>query len=91
MEVTHSGGIYGNKYGFGRRSDLPHTSESTPEDFYRVVVHALCAWTTLLFIGVSSESSMCFAHGRLLYLDGLLGQVRDIIFTILSGSISVNF
>ena len=72
MEVTHLGGIYGDKYGFGNRSDLPHTNESTPEDFCHVVVHALCAWTTLLFIGVSSESSMCFAHGRLLYLDGLL-------------------
>ena len=72
MEVKHLGGIYGDKYGFGNRSDLPHMSESTLEDFCHVVVHALCAQTTLLFIGVSSESSMCFAHGRLLCSDGLL-------------------
>ena len=72
MEVTHLGGIYGDKYGFGNHSDLPHTSESTLEDFCHVVIHALCARTTLLFIGVSSESSMCFAHGRLLCSDGLL-------------------
>ena len=63
MEVTHLGGIHGDKYGFGNRSDLPHTSESTLEDFCHVVVQALCAWMTLLFIGVSSESSTHFAHG----------------------------
>ena len=72
MEVTHLGGIYGDKYRFGNHSDLPHMNESTPEDFCHVVVHALCARMTLLFIRVSSESSMCFAHGRLLYSDGLL-------------------
>ena len=72
MEVTHLGGIYGDKYRFGNHSDLPHMNESTPEDFCNVVVHALCARMTLLFIRVSSESSMCFAHGRLLCSDGLL-------------------
>ena len=72
MEVKHLGGIYGDKYGFGNSSNLPHMSESTLEDFCHVVIHALCARTTLLFIEVSSESSMCFAYGRLLCSDGLL-------------------
>ena len=72
MEVKHLGGIYGNKYRFGNSSNLPHMSEFTLEDFCHVVIHALCARTTLLFIGVSSESSMCFAHRRLLCSDDLL-------------------
>ena len=75
MEVTHLGVIHGNKYGFGNRSDLPHISESTPEDFYHAVIHALCAWMTLLFIGVPSELSTRFAHGLLLCLDGLLNNL----------------
>ena len=75
MEVTHLGGIHGDKYGFGNCSNFPHMSESTPKDFYHMVVHALCAWMTLLFVGVSSESSTRFAHGQLLCSDGLLDNL----------------
>ena len=75
MEVTHLEGIHGDKYGFGNRSDFLHMSESAPKDFYHTVVHALCAWTTILFVEVSSESSMRFAHGRLLCSDGLLDNL----------------
>ena len=75
IEVTHLEGIHGDKYGFGNCSDFLHMSESTPKDFCHMVVHALCAWTTLLFVGVSSESSMRFAHGRLLCSDGLLDNL----------------
>ena len=75
MEVMHLGGIHGNKYGFGNHSDLPHTSESTFEDFCHVVVHALCAWTTLLFVRVPSESSTRFGHGQLLCSDGILDNL----------------
>ena len=75
MEVTHLGGIHGDKYGFGNCSNFPHMSESTPKDFYHMVVHALCAWMTLLFVGVSSESSTRFAHGQLLCSDGLLNNL----------------
>ena len=75
MEVTHLEGIHGDKYGFGNRSDFPYMSESTPKDFGHMVVHALCAWTTLLFIGVSSESSTHFAHGQLLCSDRLIDNL----------------
>ena len=47
-------------------SNLRHTSEFTPKDLCHMVVHALCAWMTLLFVGVSCELSMYSAYGRLL-------------------------
>ena len=75
MEVTHLGRIHGDKYGFGNRLNFPYMSESTPKDFGHMVVHALCAWTTLLFIGVSSESSTHFAHGQLLCSDRLIDNL----------------